>query len=289
MPGAMPGAFRLACVQVNAGNETAPNVAVAADLVREAVSDGADFISLPECVALIEPDRDALRRKVTGEADHPALRAFSDLAAETGRWLHVGSLPVQAGDGRIANRTFLLDPAGRVAAKYDKIHMFDVDLDGGESYRESSTYRPGEAAVAADLPWGRFGLTICYDVRFPALYRDLATAGASFIGVPSAFTRTTGRAHWHVLLRARAIETGCWVFAAAQCGDHAGGRQTYGHSLIVDPWGAVVAEAGEEPGVISADIDPAKVDAARRSVPSLSNARPYSPVAGSSGVTRAAE
>ena len=282
----MTGAFRLACVQVNAGNEIAPNVAAASALVREAADRGADFISLPECVALIEPDRPALRRKISAEADHPALAAFSDLARETARWLHVGSLPVLAGDGRIANRTFLLDPKGAVAAKYDKIHMFDVDLANGESYRESDTYRPGEAAVVADTPFGRFGLTICYDVRFPRLYRDLAEAGAEFIGVPSAFTRTTGRAHWHVLLRARAIETGCWIFAAAQCGDHAAGRQTYGHSLIVDPWGEVVAEADEEPGVIIAEIDPARVAAARRSVPSLANACAYAPAV---PVSRAAE
>jgi predicted amidohydrolase len=279
----MAGAFRLACVQINAGNEIAPNVAAASALVREAADRGADFISLPECVALIEPDRAALRRKITGEADHPALAAFSGLARDTGRWLHVGSLPVLADDGRIANRTFFIDPKGKVAAKYDKIHMFDVDLANGESYRESDTYRPGEAAVVADTPFGRFGLTICYDVRFPRLYRDLAEAGASFIGVPSAFTRTTGRAHWHVLLRARAIETGCWVFAAAQCGDHAAGRQTYGHSLIVDPWGEIVAEAGEEPGVIVAEIDPARVGAARRSVPSLANARAYAPAVPVSG------
>ncbi len=283
----MAGAFRLACVQVNAGNEIAPNVAAAAGLVREAAGQGADFISLPECVALIEPDRAALRRKIADEADPPALAAFADLAREVGRWLHVGSLPVLAGDGRIANRTFLLDPAGAVAVKYDKIHMFDVDLGNGESYRESDTYRPGEEAVVADTPFGRFGLTICYDVRFPALYRHLAEAGASFLGVPSAFTRTTGRAHWHVLLRARAIETGCWVFAAAQCGDHAAGRQTYGHSLIVDPWGGVVAEAGEDPGVIVAEIDPEKVAAARRSVPSLANAREYAPAG--PPVSRAAE
>ena len=282
----MTGAFRLACVQVNAGNEIAPNVAAASALVREAADRGADVISLPECVALIEPDRAALRRKISVEAEHPALAAFRDLARDTGRWLHVGSLPVLAGDGRIANRTFLLDPKGAVAAKYDKIHMFDVDLANGESYRESDTYRPGEAAVVADTPFGYFGLTICYDVRFPRLYRDLAEAGAEFIGVPSAFTRTTGRAHWHVLLRARAIETGCWIFAAAQCGDHAAGRQTYGHSLIVDPWGAVVAEAGEEPGVILAEIDPARVASARRSVPSLANAPAYAPAA---PVSRAAE
>lgn len=282
----MTNAFRLACVQVNAGNEIGPNVETASALIRQAASDGADIVSLPECVALLEPDRAALFRKSSTAEHHPALKDFRELAAQLGTWLHIGSLAVLSDDGRIANRTFLIDPAGAVTATYDKIHMFDVDLEGGESYRESNTYQPGDAAVLADLPWGRAGLTICYDVRFPALYTHLANAGADFIGVPSAFTRKTGRPHWHVLLRARAIETGCWVFAAAQCGDHAAGRQTYGHSLIVDPWGEIVAEAGEEPGVIMADIDSARVAEARQSVPSLANARPYAPV---DGIKRAAE
>jgi deaminated glutathione amidase len=266
----MTNAFRLACVQVNAGNEIGPNVETASALIRQAASDGADIISLPECVALLEPDRAALFRKSATEADHPALNDFRELAAQLGKWLHVGSLAVLSDDGRIANRTFLIDPAGAVTATYDKIHMFDVDLEGGESYRESNTYQPGDTAVIADLPWGRAALTICYDVRFPALYTHLANAGADFIGVPSAFTR----------------KTGCWVFAAAQCGDHAAGRQTYGHSLIVDPWGEIVAEAGEEPGVIVAEIYPARVAEARQSVPSLANARPFTPV---SGIRRAAE
>lgn len=274
----MANAFRLACVQVNSGNEIGPNLETASKLARQAAAEGADFISLPECVALLEPDRAALMRKSAAAADHPALSAFSELAGELATWLHIGSLAVLSDDGRVANRTFLIDPQGAIAATYDKIHMFDVDLDGGESYRESNTYQPGNAAVMADLPWGVAGLTICYDVRFPALYAHLAEAGAHFIGVPSAFTRKTGQAHWHVLLRARAIETGCWVFAAAQCGDHAGGRQTYGHSLIVDPWGEIVAEAGETPGIIMAEIDPGRVEAARRSVPSLNNARVYTPV-----------
>lgn len=284
-PGNSAG-FLLACIQVNAGTEITPNVDIASTLIRQAAVQGADFISLPECVALLEPDRDALFRKSAAEEDHPALQAFTALARELGVWLHVGSLAVLSADGRIANRTFLIDPAGGATAKYDKIHMFDVDLADGESYRESNTYQPGSQAVTADLPWGRAGLTICYDLRFPDLYAHLAGQGADFIGVPSAFTRKTGRAHWHVLLRARAIETGCWVFAAAQCGDHAAGRQTYGHSLIVDPWGEIVAEAGEEPGIILAEIDPARVVAARRAVPSLTNGRAYRPAG---PVRRAAE
>ena len=278
--------FRLACIQVNAGNEIGSNVATALKLIERAAADGADFISLPECVALLEPDRGALRGKCLLEGDHPALAAFQHVAVERSIWLHVGSLAVLTPKGDIANRTFLIDPAGVVVARYDKIHMFDVDLADGESYRESDTYRPGTAAAVADLPWGSLGLTICYDIRFPGLYRDLAKAGADFIGVPSAFTRTTGQAHWHVLLRARAIETGCWVFAAAQCADHGAGRQTYGHSLIVNPWGEIVAEAGEEPGVIVADIDRGQVTEARRMLPVLSNARPYRPA---TAMGRAAE
>ena len=282
----MAGRFRLACIQVNAGNEIAPNIEAASALIQSAVKDGAQVVSLPECVALLEPDRIALFDKSFEQAGHPALAAFCDLAAKLGIWLHVGSLAVLCGEGRIANRTFLIDPRGSVSATYDKVHMFDVDLANGESYQESATYQPGDAAVIAELPWGRAGLTICYDVRFPGLYTHLAETGAELIGVPSAFTRTTGRAHWHVLLRARAIETGCWVFAAAQCGDHAGGRQTYGHSLIVDPWGEVVADAGEEPGYVIADIDPARVSETRRSVPSLTNVRPYKPA---ERIKRAAE
>ena len=270
--------FRLACIQVNAGNKIGPNVATALELIERAAADGADLISLPECVALLEPDRAVLRIKCLVEGDHPALAAFQNAAAEKSIWLHVGSLAVLTPEGGIANRSFLIDPAGVVVARYDKIHMFDVDLAGGESYCESDTYRPGATAALADLPWGSLGLTICYDIRFPGLYSHLAEAGADFIGVPSAFTRKTGQAHWHVLLRARAIETGCWVFAAAQCADHSAGRQTYGHSLIVNPWGEIVAEAGEEPGVIVADIDRAQVTEARRMIPALTNTRPYRPV-----------
>ena len=266
--------FRLACVQVNSGNEIDPNIATATDLVQQAASGGADLVSLPECVALIEPDREALRRKTVQEDQHPALESFTALAAELNLWLHVGSLAVRTRDERIVNRSFLLDPGGGIVARYDKIHMFDVNLEEGESYRESETYQAGNKAVAVDLPWGRLGLTICYDVRFPSLYTHLARSGAMFISVPSAFTQVTGAAHWHVLLRARAIETGCWIFAAAQCGRHVR-RRTFGHSLIVDPWGTIVADGGEDPGVIMAEINPERVTEARRSIPSLVNARPY--------------
>ena len=184
-------------------------------------------------------------------------------------------MAVLVSEGRLANRSFLITPNGDIAARYDKIHMFDVDLGGGESYRESSNYRPGELAVLAELPWGRLGLTVCYDLRFPALYRALAEAGASFLAIPSAFTQKTGEAHWHVLIRARAIENGAFVFAAAQGGKHENGRDTFGHSLIVDPWGKILAEGGTEPGVVMAEIDPAEIAAARARVPSLQHGRRF--------------
>jgi predicted amidohydrolase len=199
------------------------------------------------------------------------------LAAELKIHLHIGSLAVKASPERAANRSFLIGPDGEVLAKYDKIHMFDIDLGNGESYRESANYQPGETAIIADLPWGRIGLTICYDMRFPALYRALAESGAAFLTAPSAFTRKTGEAHWHTLLRARAIENGCFMFAAAQGGVHENKRETYGHSLIVDPWGAVLAEAaGNEPGIIMAQIDVAKVETARKAIPSLQHGRRFS-------------
>jgi len=271
--------FRAACIQVNAGNDLAANIAGAEALVRRARAAGADFALLPENVAMMEWGRANLVAKAAGEDRHPALAAFKSLARATGIWLHGGTLHVRLEDGRLANRSYVFAPTGVVVAQYDKIHMFDVDLGNGEAYRESATFRPGEGAAIVDLPWGRLGLSICYDLRFPQLYRALAKAGAQFICVPSAFTRTTGRAHWHVLLRARAIETGCYILAPAQCGDHAGGRQTYGHSMIVAPWGEVVADGGEEPGIVFADIDPEQVDQARRKVPALSHDRAFaSPV-----------
>jgi predicted amidohydrolase len=198
-----------------------------------------------------------------------------DLARTLGIYVHVGSLAVKIAPEKAANRSFLIDRKGNIVARYDKIHMFDVDLTGGESYRESRSYRPGEMAVVSDLPWGRLGLTICYDLRFPALYRALAEAGASFLAIPSAFTKQTGEAHWHVLMRARAIENGSFVFAAAQGGLHEHGRETFGHSLVVDPWGRVIAEGGTEPGVILAEVDPAEVSAARSRVPSLQHGRRF--------------
>jgi deaminated glutathione amidase len=219
--------------------------------------------------------RDKLFAAIVPEESDASLAMFRELARKLGIHLHLGSLAIKVSSDKAANRSFLIDPRGEIVARYDKIHMFDVDLAGGESYRESRNYRPGESAVLHDLPWGRLGLTICYDLRFPALYRALAEAGAIFLTVPSAFTRQTGEAHWHVLNRARAIENGSFVFAAAQGGKHENGRETYGHSLVVDPWGRVIAEGGVEPGVVLAEIDPAEVAAARGRVPSLQHGRRF--------------
>jgi deaminated glutathione amidase len=271
----MSAAFKVACVQLSVARDIAPNIDAASRLIRAARAAGADFILTPENTSMIEPKRALLLEKVRSEAEHPGIPAFSALAAELGVWLLIGSMQIRLDATHCANRSFLFDPKGAIAARYDKIHMFDVDLAGGESYRESATFRPGSAAVVADLPWGRVGLSVCYDLRFAYLYRALAQAGASFLTVPAAFTVPTGSAHWHTLLRARAIETGSFVFAPAQCGSHAEGRKTYGHSLIVAPWGEILAEAGEEPCVISAAIDPAKVIEARSMVPALRHDRAF--------------
>jgi predicted amidohydrolase len=212
---------------------------------------------------------------IAPEEETPALSRFAALAGELRLWLHIGSLAVKVAPALAANRSFLFAPNGRIVARYDKIHMFDVTLPGGETYRESATYRPGRTAILADLPWGGLGLTICYDLRFPEHYKSLAEAGARFLTVPSAFTQVTGEAHWHVLLRARAIENGCFVFAAAQGGCHPSGRTTFGHSLIISPWGEILGEGGTEPGTILADIDPAQVDEVRGRIPSLSHTCPF--------------
>ena len=224
---------------------------------------------------IMEGNREALFATILEEERDASLAAFRDLARKQAVWLHIGSMAIKASPDRAANRAFLIAPEGEIVARYDKIHMFDVDLADGESYRESRSYRAGDAAVIADLPWGRLGLSICYDLRFPALYRALAEAGASFVSIPSAFTRQTGEAHWQVLMRARAIETGCFVLAAAQAGLHENGRETYGHSIVVDPWGRVLAEAANEPGVTFADIDPAAIAAARTRIPSLEHGRRF--------------
>ena len=268
--------FKAACVQVTAGREFQPNIETAVRLGREARRMGADLITYPENVTMIEPVAADAIRKALPEAEHPAIPAFRALARETGAWILGGSLSIRLNETKYANRSLLFDPAGNVAARYDKLHLFDVDLAGGERYRESERIVPGDRAATASTPWGVLGLTICYDIRFPQLYRALAKAGAMMFTVPSAFTEQTGRAHWHILLRARAIECGAYVVAAAQCGTHAQGRRTFGHSLIVDPWGEVLADGGESEGVIVAEIDPAKSAEARRRVPALQHDRPFS-------------
>jgi predicted amidohydrolase len=272
--------FRAALVQMRSGRDVKANVAAASALIREAATKGAHYVQTPENTALMDHDRDRLAAAALNEARHEALASFRSLAAELGIWLHIGSLAVAAGDGRAFNRSYLLAPDGGIAARYDKIHMFDVNLPNGESYRESATFAPGNRAVLAALPWGMLGMSICYDLRFAEQYRALAQAGAQLLAVPSAFTWQTGEAHWHVLLRARAIETGCYVLAAAQGGRHEIGRTTYGHSLIVSPWGDILAQAGTEPGVIHADIDTAQVTAARERIPVLRHARPFQVTSG---------
>ncbi len=263
------GVFRAACLQVNASNDLAANIAAATDLTRDAVSQGAQLVLMPENVVMMEWGRANIITKAMPEESHAALKAFIALAKELGIWLHCGSLAVTLPSGKVANRTYVLSPDGAIAAQYDKIHMFDVDLGNGERYAESATFDAGSQSVTVDLPWGRLGLTICYDLRFPHLYRHLGKAGADFLTVPAAFTKITGEAHWHVLLRARAIETGCFVFAPAQTGTHAGDRKTFGHALIINPWGEVLADADTAPGIIVADIDVTQVAQARAKIPAL--------------------
>jgi predicted amidohydrolase len=275
MPQGAADSVRVGLVQMCTGRSVEKNLQDASALVRDAARQGATYVQTPEVTTLMETDRERLFATIRPQAADPCIPRFADLARELGIWLHIGSMPILLAAGRIANRSLLLAPDGAIAASFDKIHMFDVELPGGESYRESRNYHPGNTGVVADLPWGRLGLTVCYDLRFPHLYRALAKAGADVLAIPSAFTRKTGEAHWHVLLRARAIENGCFVLAAAQAGRHESGRETYGHSLIVNPWGEIVAEAGVDPGVIVADIAPGEVVAARQRIPSLQHDRPF--------------
>ncbi|MFL9503353.1 carbon-nitrogen hydrolase family protein [Rhodopseudomonas palustris] len=267
--------FNAALVQMRSGLTPEPNLEQGIRLIREAVKAGADYVLTPEVSNMMQLNREALFAQLAEQDDDLSLKAYRELARELNIHLHIGSLALRASPERAVNRSFLIGPDGAILASYDKIHMFDIDLGNGESYRESANYQPGETAVISDLPWGRIGLTICYDVRFPALYRALAESGASFLAVPAAFTKPTGEAHWHVLLRARAIENGCFVFAAAQGGLHENKRETFGHSLIIDPWGKVLAEGGIEPGFIMARIDPAEVTKARGKIPSLQHGRRF--------------
>lgn len=273
---------RVALVQTNATGDAGRNLERACALIEEAAEAGAGFVATPEVTNLIAPGREALFATIQNEADDPCLAAIRDIAARREIGILIGSLALKAEgeEGRAVNRSFLIDRAGRITARYDKIHMFEADLGDQGQFREAASYRPGDRAVVADAGWAQMGLTICYDLRFPALYRALAKAGAQVLTVPSAFTAPTGRAHWHTLLQARAIETGCFVIAPAQWGPHHGKdetslRESYGHSLIIDPWGTILADAGEGEGIVHANIDLTMIEKARKRIPSLSNDRDW--------------
>lgn len=267
--------FTVACLQINSGADMERNISAALDMAREAHGRGARLLALPENAFLMEEPK--APRRLYVESEHLGVQAFQAFAAEKGCWALIGSVSVKIDDsGKAANRSLLIDAQGRIVARYDKIHLFDVEVGDGQHYAESARIIPGGQAAAADIPWGKLGMTVCYDLRFPQLYRALAQVGADILAVPSAFTHVTGSAHWHVLLRARAIENGCYVIAPAQCGMHPGGRRTYGHSLIVGPWGEVIAEGREDrPEIVMAEIDPEKAREARRRIPSLMHDRAF--------------
>jgi predicted amidohydrolase len=271
--------MRIAIFQMTTGIDPAANAAAIAEMAARAKAQGADMLFTPEMAGYLDRDRTRAAATLRGEADDPVLASVREAAARQGLWVHIGSLPLkdERADGRWANRSFMIDDTGAIRARYDKIHLFDVDLATGESWRESSVYGPGEQVVAVDTPWARMGLSVCYDMRFPDLYRSLTNAGATVLLMPAAFTVPTGKAHWHILLRARAIEAGCFVIAAAQVGSHADGRETYGHSLAIDPWGEVVLDMGEEAGLALADIDLSRVEDVRGRVPAIANRRAIPP------------
>ncbi|HET8612105.1 MAG TPA: carbon-nitrogen hydrolase family protein [Sphingomonas sp.] len=268
--------MRAAVIQMTSGTDPAANAAALVSALEEAEAGGAGIAFTPEMTGLLDRDRARAAAHIRGEAEDPVLAAARKAAARLGLWVHLGSLALrpEEGDGRLVNRGFLIDGKGAIRARYDKLHLFDVDLATGESWRESAAYAPGVGAVVAETPAGRLGLSICYDLRFPALYQALSDAGAELLAVPAAFTAPTGRAHWHVLLRARAIENACFVIAAAQSGRHEDGRETYGHSLVVDPWGEVLLDMGEGAGVGFVEIDLARAAEARARIPVLAHRRP---------------
>ena len=271
----MPEPFRVACLQMQTGNDLDANLETVRAMTREAAKSGADFVLTPEYALMMDGSGRTMRERALAADGAPALAELRSLAKECGVWLLAGSLTLKSDDQRIANRSYLLDAGGRVVATYDKIHMFDCVLPDGKVIRESSAYRPGSQAVVADTPWGKIGLTVCYDLRFPQLYRALAQAGAWYLTIPSSFQRVTGKAHWHTLIKARAIENACFVFAPAMCGEHPGNRTTYGHTLIVDPWGEVLADGGEAPGIAYARIEPARIEEVRRMLPCLEHDRAF--------------
>ncbi len=269
----MSAPFKAACVQMRGKRDPAENLEDAIRMIREAAKAGATYVQTPEISNIVNRDRPALLAAIRTEADDPMLKALSALAKELGITIHIGSLAIKNGD-KVANRAFMIGQDGGLLARYDKLHLFDVDLPNGETWRESNTFTGGVEAVAVDLPEARLGMAICYDVRFPYLFRALADAGCSILSAPACFTKQTGEAHWSVLQRARAIENGAFMISAAQAGLHEDGRETYGHSIIVDPWGKVLAEAGNEPGIIMAEIDLAAVGDARGKIPALRHTRP---------------
>ena len=261
--------FRTACIQNTATRDIAANITWVCGRITEACDAGADFITLPETVGLIEPVNEQIPDSCFHEERDAGLAAFRAAAREYEVWILVGSQLIKNTFDQIVNRSILIDARGEIMARYDKLHLFDIELANGETYRESEVITPGSMAVVATIPWGKLGMTVCYDLRFAALYRSLAQAGAEFITIPAAFTRTTGKAHWRTLIRARAIETGSYIIAPNQCGRHVDKRASYGHSMIVDPWGKVLADAGPKPGIIMAEIDPSKVEDARNRIPAL--------------------
>ena len=271
----MTGTFRVACLQMQSGNDYSANLETVRTMAREAASGGAQLVMTPEYVLMMDGSGRVMREQAFAPDGSPALNALQALARSLGIWLLAGSLTLRTDEGRMVNRSYLVKPDGSIAASYDKIHMFDAVLPDGRAIRESSAYRPGAQAVVSDTPWGKIGLTVCYDLRFPGLYRTLAKAGALYLTIPSSFQRQTGRVHWHTLVAARAIENGCFVFAPAMCGDHPGHRSSYGHSLVVDPWGKILADGGEAPGITYADIDPAAVQKVRSMIPSLEHDREF--------------
>ncbi len=269
----MTQSFTIACIQNCATPDVHENIETSVRLSRKAAREGASLICTPEYFSGLKGEGAIIHPVAFEEADHPVIPAFAEEARASGCWFLLGSLGVKTPDGRINNRSYLIDPAGNIAARYDKIHMFDVNLGEGKDYRESATIAPGSQAVVASTPWGGLGLSICYDLRFAGLYRALAHGGASMLAVPAAFTKLTGEAHWHVLNRARAIENGCYVFAPCQYGTLDGGGECFGHSLIIDPWGRVLADGGEGEGFVTAKIDMAEVASARQRIPALTHDR----------------
>ena len=267
--------LKVACIQTNSKSDPNINIREVSSLIRAARSNGAELITTPEVVGMLEPNREKALNKAQPENYHGVLREFRALSRDLAIWLLIGSISIKLSNGKLANRSFLINPDGQIIARYTKIHMFDVEVNDGSIYRESATYQPGTSACLARTPWGLVGLTICYDIRFPALYRDLAKAGAKIIFIPSAFTEVTGEAHWHILQRARAIENGCFIVSAAQTGMHEQNRKTFGHSIIVDPWGNILADADKDVGFITADLDLNLVDEVRKKIPSLTHDREY--------------